>query len=249
PPPDSAAEVRSPCWRRAIHRTMGRAGATSARVRPANRYQDRHAVSRFSSQARTRARPTVLPYRPQGGGLSPITLSPPLPLSDAGRPIHILPAEYARTVYWPVAAFARADAPVLDVGAMARSAKGWWCQLCWGIGVSMRRRTGPQTKTQRSGMQVHVFTAHCTDAGPTVDRRGRRACLLKGLPHEEIAPRCVRRRRHGRRSASPAAAWPGCASARCAADKAGQVTLGFGLTGAGNRPSARSARGLRRGRR
>src|SRR5215510_15516301 len=96
PPPDSAAEVRSPCWRRAIHRTKGKTGATSARARPANRYQDRHAVSRFSSQARTQARPTVLPYRPQGGGLSPITLSPPLPLSDAGRPIHILPADSAR---------------------------------------------------------------------------------------------------------------------------------------------------------
>jgi hypothetical protein len=39
-----------------------------------------------------------------------------------------------------------------------------------------------------------VLTAYCTDADRTVDRRGRRACLLKGLPHEEIAPRCVRRR-------------------------------------------------------
>src|SRR5215468_10905571 len=55
PPPDSAAEVRSPCWRRAIHRTKGRAGATSARARLANRYQDRHAVSRFSSQAGTQS--------------------------------------------------------------------------------------------------------------------------------------------------------------------------------------------------
>jgi len=47
-----------------------------------------------------------------------------------------------------------------------------------------------------------VLAAHCADAGCTVDRRGRRACLLKGLPHEEIAPRCVRwrpaRRRSGR---------------------------------------------------
>ena len=72
PPPDSAAEVRSPCWRRAIHRTKGRAGAASAQARPANRSQDRQAISRFSSQAGTQARPTVLLHRPQGGGLSPI---------------------------------------------------------------------------------------------------------------------------------------------------------------------------------
>src|SRR5262249_11232284 len=32
------------------------------------------AVSRFSSQAGSQARPTVHPFRPQGGGLSPITL-------------------------------------------------------------------------------------------------------------------------------------------------------------------------------
>jgi hypothetical protein len=51
----------------------------------------------------------------------------------------------------------------------------------------------PQIKTQRSRMQVQVFTAHCTDWGRTVDQRGRRACLLKGLPHEEIALRCLRR--------------------------------------------------------
>jgi len=38
-------------------------------------------------------------------------------------------------------------------------------------------------------MQLHVLAAYCADAGRTVDRRGRRACLLKGLPHEEIAPR------------------------------------------------------------
>src|SRR5262249_10203604 len=36
-------------------------GAISTWARPANRYQDRHAVSRFSSQAGTQARPTVLP--------------------------------------------------------------------------------------------------------------------------------------------------------------------------------------------
>ena len=52
----------------------------------------------------------------------------------------------------------------------------------------------PQIKTQRSGMRVQVLTAHCTDVSRTVDQRGRRACLLKGLPHEEIAPRCLRRR-------------------------------------------------------
>jgi len=79
-------------------------------------------------------------------------------------------------------------------GAMARSAKGWWCRLCQGIGASMRRRTGPQIETERSGVRVHVLTADCADADRMVDRRGRRACLLKGLPHEEIAPRCVRRR-------------------------------------------------------
>jgi hypothetical protein len=66
---------------------------------------------------------------------------------------------------------------------------GWWYQLCRGISVSMRRRTGPRIKTQPSRMQLHVLAAHCADAGRTVDRRGRRACLLKGLPHEEIAPR------------------------------------------------------------
>ena len=89
PPPSSAAAVRSPvgagrstalwaCWRHLDP------------ARPANRYQDRHAVSRFSSQASTQARPTVLAYRPQGGGLSPITFSPPLPPLAAGRPLHIL---------------------------------------------------------------------------------------------------------------------------------------------------------------
>jgi len=38
-------------------------------------------------------------------------------------------------------------------------------------------------------MQLHVLAARCADAGRAVDRRGRRACLLKGLPREEIAPR------------------------------------------------------------
>jgi len=87
PPPDSAAGVRSPCWRRAIHRTKGRASATSAPGPAANRYQDRQAVSRFSSQAGTQARPIVLLHQPQGDGLSPISPSPPLPAIGTGRPL------------------------------------------------------------------------------------------------------------------------------------------------------------------
>src|SRR5262249_10203605 len=51
--------------------------------------------------ADSRAKPEPKPgrqyslYRPQGGGLSPITLSPPLPPWGAGRPLHILPADSA----------------------------------------------------------------------------------------------------------------------------------------------------------
>jgi len=90
--------------------------------------------------------------------------------------------------------FARADTPVLDVGGDGAECHGLVVSALPGIGVSMRRRTGPRIKTQPSGMQLHMLAAHCADAGRTVDRRGRRACLLKGLPHEEIAPRCVRRR-------------------------------------------------------
>jgi hypothetical protein len=94
----------------------------------------------------------------------------------------------------PSLTFARADTPVLDVGGDGAE--------CHGLVVSAlpgHRRVDetphrPQIKTQPSGMQVHVLAAHCADAGRTVDRRGRRACLLKGLPHEEIAPRCVGRR-------------------------------------------------------
>lgn len=58
---------------------------TSAWAQPANRYQDRHAVSRFSSQAGTQARPTVHPYRPQDGGLSSITRSAPERPPDPGN--------------------------------------------------------------------------------------------------------------------------------------------------------------------
>jgi hypothetical protein len=106
----------------------------------------------------------------------------------------------------PSLTFARAGAPVLDVGG------GWWSAK--GLVVSAlpgHRRLGEmphrhQIKTHRSGMQVHVLTAHGTDAGRTVDRRGRRACLLKSLLHEEIAPRCLRRRPARWRSGPPSPA-------------------------------------------
>src|SRR5258708_26756034 len=47
----------------------------------------RQAVSRFSSQAGTQARPIVLLHQPQGDGLSPINPSPPLPAIGTGRPL------------------------------------------------------------------------------------------------------------------------------------------------------------------
>src|SRR5215470_15289037 len=55
-------------------------------------------VSRFASQAGTQARLTVLLYRPQGGGLSPITLLSTTPCDRRGRSasLHILPADYLR---------------------------------------------------------------------------------------------------------------------------------------------------------
>src|SRR5262249_16853749 len=114
PPPDSAAGVRSPCWRRAIHRTKGRASATSARARPANRSQDRQAVSRFSSQAGNQARPIVLLHQPQGDGLSPINPSPPLPAIGTGRPLstYSLPIRRAAICVRPHLWLA-ADQPVL----------------------------------------------------------------------------------------------------------------------------------------
>ena len=87
----------------------------------------------------------------------------------------------------PSLTFAHADTPVLDV--RGDSAECHRLVVSAFAGASMRRRTGPRIKTQPSRMQLHVLAAHCADAGRTVDRRGRRACLLKGLPHEEIAPR------------------------------------------------------------
>lgn len=96
-------------------------------------------------------------------------------------------ADSARIVYWPLA----------DVCARRRACSGCRGAMaeCQGPVVSAlpgHRRVDetphrPQIKTQRSGMQVLVLTAYSTDADRTVDRRGRRACLLNDLPHEEIA--------------------------------------------------------------
>src|SRR5215471_19430538 len=64
PPPDSAAEVRSPCWRRAIHRTNGQrwrhinpGPAGGSFLRQARRQPIRE-------PSRNPVRPTVLLHRP-----------------------------------------------------------------------------------------------------------------------------------------------------------------------------------------
>jgi len=83
------------------------------------------------------------------------------------------------------------DWPVRAAKRRVSMARGvWMTRVVWVARASMSRvRAGPGSVMQRPGMRVHVFTAHCTDAGRMGDRRGRRACLLKGLPHEEIARR------------------------------------------------------------
>src|SRR5262249_23520171 len=105
----------APQARRGCDRPVGAGRSTALRAvlaphqpwaRPANRYQDRHAVSRFSSQAGTQTKPTVLLHPPPAGGMSPlpppITLPSPPPCDRRARStsLHILPAVSA--CRWPV---------------------------------------------------------------------------------------------------------------------------------------------------
>src|SRR6516225_7242186 len=100
PPPTARRRCDRPVTAGRSTALKGSAGATSARARPADRYQDNpsQGVSRFASQAGTQARLTVLLYQPQGGGLSPITLLSTTPCNRRARSasLHILPAESAR---------------------------------------------------------------------------------------------------------------------------------------------------------
>jgi len=100
PPPTARRRCDRPVTAGRSTALKGSAGATSTRARPADRYQDNpsQGVSRFASQAGTQARPTVLLHRPQGGGLSPITLLSTTPCDRRARSasLHILPADSAR---------------------------------------------------------------------------------------------------------------------------------------------------------
>ena len=100
PPPTARRRCDRPVTAGRSTALKGSAGATSARARPADRYQDNpsQGVSRFASQAGTQARLTVLLHRPQGGGLSPITLLSTTPCDRRARSasLHILPADSAR---------------------------------------------------------------------------------------------------------------------------------------------------------
>ena len=107
----SACEVfkgwrRRPTARRRCDRPVGAGRSTALRASagaispgPGRRIvlKTGNAVSRFSSQARTQARPTVLLHRPQGGGLSPIIpLSTTPAIVTRSASLHILPADSAR---------------------------------------------------------------------------------------------------------------------------------------------------------
>jgi hypothetical protein len=90
PPPHRAAEVRSPCWRRAIHRTKGHAWRHIS-PGPAGKSFSRQA--RPSADSRAKPEPkrslTVLLHQPQSGGLSPISpLHHFLRSAPAGLPPH-----------------------------------------------------------------------------------------------------------------------------------------------------------------
>src|SRR5215471_17753207 len=99
PPPSSAAEVRSPCWRRAIHRATGQCSRHIS-LGPAGR----------SFQRQARRQPILEPSQdPSEADSTPFTgrnvadchrspFSPPLPAITRSTSLHILPAESERRI-------------------------------------------------------------------------------------------------------------------------------------------------------
>ena len=95
PPPDSAAEVRSPCWRRAIHRTTGSAGATSARARPADRSQDRQGRQPIREPSRNPSEADNTPLTDRKmADCHRSSLSPPLSAIVTDRPLRHTPCRF-----------------------------------------------------------------------------------------------------------------------------------------------------------
>src|SRR5262245_55968350 len=95
PPPSSAAEVRSPCWRRAIHRTVGQCWRHIS-LGPAGGSFQRQAKPSADSRAKPDPK-RGRQYTPSGRKVADChrsPFSPPLPATVTDRPIHILPADY-----------------------------------------------------------------------------------------------------------------------------------------------------------